>query len=88
MKSGKEKILESALSCFSRYGFSGTSMDEIVRQADVSKGLVYYHFKSKEEILIEIVKIRLEQVNRVAEEMKLESDPKKKLRILLDSLKN
>lgn len=87
MKKGKEKILDAALDCFAKYGFHGVSMDEIVKQAGVSKGLVYYHFKSKDEVLIEIIKKRLEHFNIVADLMEKDKTANEKLKILLDNLK-
>ena len=51
----KAKILESALESFALKGFHGSSMQEIAKKAGVSKGLAYNYFKSKEEILKEII---------------------------------
>lgn len=48
------QILSAALKCFTRSGFSGSPMEEIAREAGVSKGLLHYHFKSKEQLLIEV----------------------------------
>lgn len=52
----KREILKSALHLFSRRGFFKTKMDEISEKAMISKGLLYFYFKSKEEILEEIIK--------------------------------
>jgi TetR/AcrR family transcriptional regulator len=49
--SSKERILRAALAIFSRKSFEGSRVDEIARQAGVNKALIYYYFKSKEEIL-------------------------------------
>lgn len=47
----KEKILLSALTLFAKNGYTETSIDKIAKQAGVSKGLTYTHFKNKEELL-------------------------------------
>lgn len=47
---GKEKILESALAEFADRGFDGARVDRIANEAGVNKALIYYHFKSKEEL--------------------------------------
>lgn len=47
-------ILNAALTCFNRQGFQSTSMDDIAREAGVSKGLLHYHFRSKEQLLLEV----------------------------------
>ena len=48
----KDVIAEAALSCFKLGGYGGTSMDDIVKKAGISKGGIYWHFKSKEEIFL------------------------------------
>ena len=49
----KEKIIRTAIKKFSKEGFSNTSMDEIAQESNVSKGLLFYHFKSKEELYVQ-----------------------------------
>lgn len=57
MKDDKtQKIINSALKQFSKYGYRKTSIDSIVEDAGVSKGLLFYHFKSKKELYIYLVK--------------------------------
>ena len=48
-----------AIDCFARYGYQGTSIDRIARDAGVTKGALYYHFNDKEELLFEAVKDRI-----------------------------
>ncbi|MCK6526589.1 TetR/AcrR family transcriptional regulator [Myxococcota bacterium] len=49
-----EAILTAAEGCFSRSGYAGASMREIAEAAGVSKGLLHYHFKSKEQLFVEV----------------------------------
>ncbi len=58
----KGKIIGVATKLFSRYGFYKTSMDEIARIARKAKGSLYYHFKSKEELFTEVVKIEMQNL--------------------------
>ncbi len=51
----QQTILAAARDLFSRQGYHGTSMPAIARAADVSVGLIYHIFASKEEILAAIV---------------------------------
>jgi len=48
----REKILDVALDLFTSQGFDGTSMREIAAQLHLTKPSIYYHFASKEEILL------------------------------------
>lgn len=47
----KTRILEAAEILFSEKGFSGTGIDEIAKRAEITKSVIYYHFKNKEDIL-------------------------------------
>ena len=51
----KERILETALALFARSGYLGTSMSDIARELGISKGALYKHYTSKQEILDSIV---------------------------------
>jgi len=50
----KKKILAAALNEFSEKGYSATSVDDIINRAEISKGLIYTYFKSKEEIFLQL----------------------------------
>src|SRR4051794_35919462 len=45
------EILDAALKLFTSQGYSNTSIDAIAAQAGVTKGAIYHHFKTKEDIL-------------------------------------
>lgn len=47
----REAILNAATGLFARKGYDATTTDEIAREAGVSKGLIYHHFRGKEAIL-------------------------------------
>ena len=46
----KENILEIAQSLMLQKGFSGTSLDEIISAANITKGGFFYHFESKNDL--------------------------------------
>ncbi len=48
-------ILEAAAAGFADQGYDGTSVAEICRQADVSKGAFYHHFASKQDLFLELL---------------------------------
>ncbi|HYE81470.1 MAG TPA: TetR/AcrR family transcriptional regulator [Clostridia bacterium] len=50
----KEKILRTAELIFAEKGFDGARVDDIAKRAGVNKALIYYYFKSKDEILNEL----------------------------------
>ncbi|MFQ5990094.1 MAG: TetR/AcrR family transcriptional regulator [Candidatus Methylomirabilales bacterium] len=46
----KEQILEAAYRLIHRQGFNNTSLDDILRESRVGKGIFYHHFRSKKEL--------------------------------------
>lgn len=51
----KEQIIETALELFSQNGFLGTSMSDIASQLKITKGALYKHYESKQQILEQII---------------------------------
>ncbi len=47
----KEKILAEAVKLFATKGFAETGTDEVVQKSNVAKGLLFYHYKSKQGLL-------------------------------------
>jgi TetR/AcrR family transcriptional repressor of nem operon len=48
----REKLLNSALHAFRLKGYAATSVDDICREAGVTKGAFFHHFKGKEELAV------------------------------------
>ncbi len=63
--STREKILDVALDLFTDQGFDGTSMREIAERLGITKPAIYYHFASKEDILIAL-HLRLHEFGKAA----------------------
>ena len=52
----REQILKSAFLCFTKRGFEVVTMEEIAKEAGLSKGAVYWYFKSKDELIMALIK--------------------------------
>ncbi|MCX4995143.1 helix-turn-helix domain-containing protein [Streptomyces longwoodensis] len=50
----RQRIQDVALELFAEQGYDKTSLREIAERLDVTKAALYYHFKTKEEILVSI----------------------------------
>ena len=50
-----QKVLQAAKECFSRYGYEKTTLEDIGKIARLNKSSLYYYFKNKEEIFIQVV---------------------------------
>lgn len=58
----RERIVQSAIECFSKYGFDRSRMDDIAKTADLSKGTLYLYFKSKEDLFYDICENNLKMI--------------------------
>lgn len=50
-KGTREKIINTAWKLFYEKGFGETTINDILREADISKGTFYYYFRSKDDLL-------------------------------------
>ncbi len=50
----RQQIIDCAQTLFMEQGIQGTSLADIAKQAGISKGTLFYHFKSKDELILEI----------------------------------
>lgn len=79
-----DRIKEAALLLFSAHGVENVSMDEIAKQAKVSKVTIYNHFHSKDELLQEVLVLYSDFVlSRVEETLNGNLDFLEKLRLTL-----
>ena len=57
----RNQIMEAALTVFSRLGFERASMDNIAKEAGVSKGALYLYYKSKDAIIAKLLQLLFDQ---------------------------
>jgi len=55
-------IKETALELFAEKGFHSTSINDIAKKAGISKGLIYNYFKSKDELITEIIHWGMDEI--------------------------
>ncbi len=60
-KKRKEQILKVALPLFAKKGYHQTSISDIAKGAKISKGLIYNYFENKEDILLQLSMLILDQ---------------------------
>lgn len=81
----KESIFEAAVHCFNESGYYETTIDTIAAKAHISKGGIYYHFRSKKELFLELFRYR---VNKYFDFLKQYAsdinDPEERLRIFIN----
>jgi AcrR family transcriptional regulator len=50
----KEKIGTAAMHCFARFGLEKTTLDDIARAVNLNKASLYYYYKNKEDIFLDV----------------------------------
>lgn len=76
-QSGNEaeaKLLDSALQLFSKKGYEGTSIREIIEGAGVTRPVLYYYFENKEDLFTRLVEAKFAELVASIEEAKNEND--------------
>ena len=76
----KNEILDAARSVFGEYGFKKVTMDDIARKLDMTRSALYYYYKNKEDIFIEVINYELRlYAGEMADAIDREGAPEKKL---------
>lgn len=55
----RQEILTAAMTCFMRKGYHQATMDDIVAESGLSKGTLYWYFKSKKELFLALIESAL-----------------------------
>ena len=72
----RERILDAAFAVFSQRGYREAGVDEVGRQAETSKGGVYFHFPTKESLFLELLRTTADRlVGKVERSMSGIPDP-------------
>ena len=69
----KQEIVETAMLLFEQNGIGKTSMSDIAQAAKITKGLVYYYFSSKEELITAVIELLATEINQQLQEIVQES---------------
>jgi AcrR family transcriptional regulator len=73
-RGGRAELLEAALELFAERGYRDASVDEIAARAGYSKGALYWHFSSKDDLFFALLEERIDRPWRETIEL-LESAP-------------
>lgn len=65
----KQEILDAAEQLFASKGFDHTSISDILKETGIARGTLYYHFKSKEELLDAVIERMIEGMTAKAREI-------------------
>ncbi len=77
----KQELIAAGITCLGKGGISAFTIDRICREADVSRGLINHHFKSKEDLLVSIYA----DMTAHLVEVSVEQDARDRLRTIIDT---
>jgi AcrR family transcriptional regulator len=60
----RSAIIDAAAAAFDTYGYQGAGLSLILEQAGVTRGALYFHFSSKEELAQELIRTQFESIER------------------------
>lgn len=83
----QQKIIQTALLLFNRYGLEAVTMEKIAEEVDIAKGTLYNHFSSKDAIIAGFLQRTFSerQAGRV-EAMRALPDTRSRLRLIFNQL--
>ncbi|WP_425390299.1 TetR/AcrR family transcriptional regulator [Ekhidna sp.] len=84
MTEKQEKIVSSALRLFAEQGYASTSTSKVAKEAGVSEGLIFRHFKNKEGLLQAILSQGQEKVSHMFRSLESVNDPKEVIRRIIE----
>ena len=84
MTDKQKSILESALTLFSEKGYSAVSTSLISKQANVSEGLIFRHFKDKQGLLNHLVSVWNDQFQVRITEIRLIEKPEQRIQAVME----
>lgn len=68
----RDAVLRAAVRMFNARGFHSTSLDDVAASLGISKRTIYHYLATKEQVLLECVKIGLEQLLQAAQDARRE----------------
>jgi AcrR family transcriptional regulator len=63
----RSRMLAAAMKLFSQYSFAGTSLQMIADELDLTKAAIYYHFQTREKLLIALMQPILGEIGKVVD---------------------
>lgn len=82
----RARLIEAALELFAQRGYASTPVDAVAREAGVSPGLLYRHFRSKTDLLRAIFEESMRDVEATFADADREPNPARRLAALLRSI--
>lgn len=81
--STRRRLLESAMKLFRQYSFAGTSLQMIADDLGLTKAAIYYHFRTREQLLFALMEPILTEIGVVVENAERERSAKARAEVMV-----
>jgi TetR/AcrR family transcriptional regulator, cholesterol catabolism regulator len=83
-KARRRAVVETAAHVFREKGYQAASINDIARELGTDRASIYYYIGSKEELLVEVVNVVVDEIYRVAVRIAtMKSNPKERLSAII-----
>jgi AcrR family transcriptional regulator len=72
----RQRLLDVAVALISQHGFAGTSLQMIADELGFTKAAIYYHFRTRDQLLIALMEPLLQQIRQVVETAESQHTPR------------
>ncbi len=80
----RQRLLDVAMVLISRHGFAGTSLQMIADELGFTKAAIYYHFRTRDQLLIAVMKPILHQIRRAVEMAEAQRTPRTQMNAMVE----
>ena len=80
----RRRLLEVAKLLISRHGFAGTSLQMIADELGFTKAAIYYHFRTRDQLLVAVMEPILHQIRRVVEIAEAQRTPRTQMNAMVE----
>ena len=78
------KVLKAAGYVFGKRGYEGATLDAVAKHANATKAIVYYYFKSKNDVFFELVSSTMSRLEQYVDEVSASGlEPREQLRLVV-----
>ncbi|MSQ32840.1 MAG: TetR/AcrR family transcriptional regulator [Dehalococcoidia bacterium] len=86
-RGARERILEAASKVLAERGYQRANLDEIISLSGTSKGSFYFHFPSKEQMVVGLLdQLSARLVKKVEQSLEKEERPLRRIALAIDTL--
>ena len=80
----RRRLLESAMRLFGQYSFAGTSLQMIADDLDLTKAAIYYHCRTRDQLLIALMEPILTEIGAVVENAERQRNTRARAEVMVD----